>query len=213
VTEAEWVACNDPHARLTFLRGKVSDRKLRLFAVASCRQVWDQFEQPCQRWIEAAELFADHLLPAEQLRDIHAEALRTHWQILPEVVSEEDAAYRRHTFWRMACDTGSEAFFAAQEVVAELGRLDSRLVAGSNSLALDIFAPFSPASIPQSSRTATVVSVAQAIYAERAFDNLPILADALEDSGYDNSYTLDHCRQPGVHARGCWVVDLLLGRL
>ena len=58
----------------------------------------------------------------------------------------------------------------------------------------------------------TVRKIAQAIYDERAFDRLPILADALEDAGCDNADILNHCRNGGEHVRGCWVVDLLLGK-
>ena len=58
----------------------------------------------------------------------------------------------------------------------------------------------------------TVPKIAQAVYDERAFDHLPILADALDEAGCDNDEILNHCRQPGVHVRGCWVVDLLLGK-
>jgi hypothetical protein len=54
--------------------------------------------------------------------------------------------------------------------------------------------------------------LAQAIYDDRTFDHLPILADALEDSGCDNQEMLTHLRGPGPHVRGCWVVDLLLGK-
>jgi hypothetical protein len=61
-------------------------------------------------------------------------------------------------------------------------------------------------------RTNTVPKLAQAIYDDRAFDRLPILADALEEAGCDNTDMLDHCRRPGEHVRGCWVVDLLLGK-
>jgi hypothetical protein len=61
-------------------------------------------------------------------------------------------------------------------------------------------------------RTANVAALAQSIYDDRAFDRLPILADALEDAGCDNADILNHCRQPGEHVRGCWVVDLVLGR-
>jgi hypothetical protein len=60
--------------------------------------------------------------------------------------------------------------------------------------------------------TATVVSLAQSIYDDRAIDRLPILADALEDAGCDNAEILNHCRQPGEHVRGCWPVDLLLDK-
>jgi hypothetical protein len=58
----------------------------------------------------------------------------------------------------------------------------------------------------------TVRRIAQTIYDERAFDRLPILADALEDAGCDNADILKHCRSGGEHVRGCWVVDLLLGK-
>jgi hypothetical protein len=55
-----------------------------------------------------------------------------------------------------------------------------------------------------------VVKLAQAIYEERAFDRLPVLADALEEAGYHDPDIVAHCRQPGEHVRGCWLVDLLL---
>jgi hypothetical protein len=58
----------------------------------------------------------------------------------------------------------------------------------------------------------TPQKIAQAIYDERAFDRMPILADALEDAGCDNADILRHCREPGEHVRGCWVVDLILGK-
>ncbi len=54
--------------------------------------------------------------------------------------------------------------------------------------------------------------MAQVIYHERDFSLLPVLADALEDAGCENADVLNHCRQPGEHARGCWVVDLVLGK-
>ena len=58
--------------------------------------------------------------------------------------------------------------------------------------------------------TGNVVALADAIYAGRAFDRLPILADAFEDAGCTDRDILDHCRGPGPHVRGCWVVDLVL---
>ncbi|MBL8797494.1 MAG: hypothetical protein JNM56_26575 [Planctomycetia bacterium] len=72
--------------------------------------------------------------------------------------------------------------------------------------------PLRPISADPSWQTETVSSLATAIYDERAFDRLPILADALEDAGCDNADMLNHCRQPGEHVRGCWVVDLVLGK-
>jgi hypothetical protein len=58
----------------------------------------------------------------------------------------------------------------------------------------------------------TVPRLARALYDEKDFDNLPILADALEDAGCDDADILRHCREPGRHVRGCWLLDLLLGK-
>jgi hypothetical protein len=58
----------------------------------------------------------------------------------------------------------------------------------------------------------TVRKMAQLIYDDRPFDRLPILADALEDAGCSAPELLGHLRGPGPHARGCWAVDLLLGK-
>jgi hypothetical protein len=58
----------------------------------------------------------------------------------------------------------------------------------------------------------TIPKLAQAVYEERAFDRLPILADALEEAGCDNADILTHCRGPGPHVRGCWLLDLLLAK-
>jgi hypothetical protein len=57
-----------------------------------------------------------------------------------------------------------------------------------------------------------VAQLAQAIYDERAYDRLPSLAEALEQAGCTNTDILNHCRRPGEHVRGCWVVDLILAR-
>ena len=57
-----------------------------------------------------------------------------------------------------------------------------------------------------------MVSLATGIYAEKAFDRMPILADALQEAGCDNIEILTHCRGNGPHVKGCWVVDLVLGK-
>jgi hypothetical protein len=89
-------------------------------------------------------------------------------------------------------------------------------VAERNALAevvRDIFGnPFRPVTTDPRWRTSTAVALARAIYADRAFDRLPILADALEEAGCDNPDVLDHCRDDGPHARGCWVADMVLGK-
>lgn len=78
----------------------------------------------------------------------------------------------------------------------------------------DIFGnPFRPVTIDSAWlawNDGIVVQLAQGIYEERAFDRLPILADALEDSGCLDADILNHCRQPAEHVRGCWANDLLV---
>ncbi len=58
----------------------------------------------------------------------------------------------------------------------------------------------------------TVRRLAEVIYAERQYAHLPVLADALEEAGCTDAAILAHCRGGGEHVRGCWVVDLLLGK-
>ncbi len=77
----------------------------------------------------------------------------------------------------------------------------------------DIFGnPFRPVSFSPFWRTDTSVALAAQMYESRDFSVMPILADALQDAGCDHDDILNHCRQPGEHVRGCWVVDLLLGK-
>src|SRR5262249_31103144 len=81
------------------------------------------------------------------------------------------------------------------------------------TLLRDIFGnPFRSVAVNPAWRTANVIALAQAIYDDRAFGRMPILGDALEDAGCDNGDILNHCRASGEHVRGCWVVDLLLGK-
>ena len=61
-------------------------------------------------------------------------------------------------------------------------------------------------------RTETVLAISRGIRLDNATDRYPILADALEEAGCTNADVLFHCRQPGEHVRGCWVVDLILGK-
>ena len=78
----------------------------------------------------------------------------------------------------------------------------------------DIFGnPFRPVAFASDWRTDTAVAIAFLMYESRDFSAMPILADALQDAGCDSADVLDHCRDPhGVHVRGCWVVDLVLGK-
>ena len=73
--------------------------------------------------------------------------------------------------------------------------------------------PFRAVTIDPSWRTEAVVGLAAGMYESRNFSPMPVLADALEDAGCTSPDLLAHCRKAGPHARGCWVVDLVFGRL
>jgi hypothetical protein len=72
--------------------------------------------------------------------------------------------------------------------------------------------PFRPITLGSAWRTSNVVALAEAIYQDRAFERMPILADALEDAGCDRQDVLQHCRSGESHVLGCWVVDAVLGK-
>jgi hypothetical protein len=75
MTESEWLACEDPEPMLGFLRGRASDRKLRLFAVACCRRIWHLMADDRSRTaVEVAERYSDGLATYEQLTDASYDA-------------------------------------------------------------------------------------------------------------------------------------------
>jgi hypothetical protein len=92
--------------------------------------------------------------------------------------------------------------------------VDAREREGQAALLRDLFGllPFRRVAIDQPRRTSTVLTLARAIYNERAFDWMPILADALQDAGLANEEVLAHCRESGPHSKGCWVIDLILNK-
>jgi hypothetical protein len=78
----------------------------------------------------------------------------------------------------------------------------------------DIFGnPFRPVSFDQRWRTDTALALARQMYESRDFALMPILADALQDVGCEDEAIHTHCRAPNAsHVRGCWVIDLVLGK-
>jgi hypothetical protein len=92
-------------------------------------------------------------------------------------------------------------------------RAENEENAGQAALLRDILGnPFRPVTVSPAGLHPSVTTLARSIYEERAFDRLPILGDALEEAGCANQDLLAHCRHPGEHVRGCWAIDLLLGK-
>jgi len=226
--EPEWFRSSQPQEMLTFLRGKSSERKLRLFGVACCRQICGEMrDERSRRAIEIAEDFAEGRCDKRTLSLARQDALtasgaaRLAAADVPRTAACLDALRAAYVV--------AEAANAAQQVAAEDAYQATCAVAGTTvGLAANVRShdqcdllrcifgnPFRPIAIDPSWLTwndGTVVKMAQAIYDERAFDRMPILADALDEAGCDNADILSHFRQPCEHVRGCWVLDLLLGK-
>ncbi len=237
MTDAEWDACTDPTPMLEFLRGKASDRKLRLFAAACCRRIWRRLEEEGSRnAVEVAEWFADGLATPRQLqiaRKISEESKdpapwggemacawsatdKSAWNAAEGAARTSQVAFS--PIWDAACHTTDRTHDRADRqavgVVARRERESARKAQAA--LLFDIFGtPFHPVTITPAVwawNDGAIGKLAQAIYPERAFDLLPLLADALEDAGCADPAILTHCRGGGEHVRGCWLVDLLLGK-
>jgi hypothetical protein len=204
MTEADWLACTDPRPMLEFLRGRAGDRKLRLFAVTLYRHL-----SGGDGVVDAAERHADGTASAREMRDAGAEALWHSSSWYRQMGTEEVDAIRA----RYGAIVAPLAHEAAELIVEAAG---AREAGAACDLLRDIFGnPFRRGTVDPawlSWRDRTIPKLAQAIYDDRAFDRLPILADALEDAGCTDADILGHCRRPGPHVRGCWVVDLMLGK-
>ncbi|MFO0798304.1 MAG: hypothetical protein U0804_12575 [Gemmataceae bacterium] len=217
VTESEWATSTDPLAMLSFLRdlGLVSERKLRLFAVACCRRIRFDEARNGIKAVDAAELFADGRITPHRLHEAWIAVRHPKWF----------ATGSGGRAVRAACSppgTDPCAHVAADAVEAAVGKFDPRELpvlrekerCVQAALVRDIFGnPSRPISFPPEWRTEAVVALARGIYEERAFDRMPALADALEDAGCSDEVVLSHCRRGGTHVRGCWLVDEVLQRV
>jgi len=229
MTEAEWLACTDPIPMLEFLQDKASDRKLRLFALVCVRPHWHLLiDERSRNAVEVGELVADGLRPIDALLSANLAA----WSVLSTLpddpgvyVSAARAAGRTVMSNRLAARyTLNEIVSLHVELAQEKGSTTDETcdlywneIARYARLLHDIWGtlPFRVVELNSSIRNwndATVSKIAQVIYDDRAFDRLSILADALEDAGCNDADILAHCRSGGEHVRGCWVVDLLLGK-
>jgi hypothetical protein len=235
---------------LDFLKGKASDRRLRLFAVACCRRIWHiivaeeivwhkdeaAFWRRCQDAVVLAERFADgeateHELaavtayPRPAMYDADAAMFSAEMPLDPVRVADEaaeatgqEAAGRVYArYFPNGYSPSPENVTLFQEADEQQEKEHGEAVAvekqSQADLLGDIFGnPFRPVALDPSWLTPTVVDLAHQIYDDSAFDRLPALADALEEAGCDHAEIVAHCRGPGPHVRGCWVVDLVLGK-
>ena len=213
MNEIEWLACADPTPMLGFLRGKASDRKMRLFAVACCRRIWHLLtDERSRRAVEVGELFADGDVDEKEVSSAKTAANAIHFDAAtPDIFCS--AAHAAACAFYAVTSPSILTFAAANRAAHCVGAKKESEQQEQCRLFRDIFAnPFRPITLNPNWLTPNVVALAQAIYDDRAFDRLPVLADTLEETGCDDADILAHCRQVGPHVRGCWVVDLLLGK-
>jgi hypothetical protein len=223
VTDAEWLASTDPFPMFPHLGDRASARKLRLYGCAWGRSAWDRLPDPRSRQaVLTAERFADGLAsPADLLAAFTA--AQQAWSEIPEV-----RGYRRVRGNKAlnGARTAKWAAGRARDVASpEWGvRVAWRFGLGEKAAVKLVLAnylrgifgvPGRPVAIEPAWlawQGGTIRRMAEAIYEDRAFDHLPVLADALEDAGCASADILGHCRQGGEHVRGCWLVDALLGK-
>jgi hypothetical protein len=208
MTESQWLARQHPTLLLEFVRSEACARKLRLFACACCRRVLHLMpDARSHRALNVAELVADGLADAGEWESTSAslrgvEYDHTSWALTydPFIAAERGAAF-----------TAS----AVQSATKPLRRYEARRAEEGiqAEMVRDIFGnPFRLVALDPAWLTSDVMLLARGIYNDRAFDRMPILADALQDAGCDSEDVLKHCRDANqVHVRGCWVVDMLLG--
>ena len=222
MTEADWLTCTDPRQMLEFLRGKASQRKLRLFACACCRLVWHLLlDERSRAAVEAAERFADGRLTESDRQAVFCSACdvsRVFYR-RPDAWPETTLRLRRQHLLDKIKRAAFLAAFAvgsrAGDVEVYIRSTDGNPVNGGMQARLlaEIFGnPFRRIPVNSQWLTPRVVALAQTIYDERTFEQMPVLADALEEAGCDRQLILAHCEGPGPHARGCWVVDLVLAK-
>jgi hypothetical protein len=238
MTEVEWLTSDDPGRMLDYVRPDEIARKPRLFKCACCYILWPLLIDPRSReGVSVAERYADGLATADEVeravsgaKQAASDIPRRSWgrKVTPALHRARKAAAERACevagFWAAGLarwilnptDHPTECHGMVPPAPAQLpvpGGGEDALYRWLAHLVRDVFGnPFRPVAVDPRWRTETVLALAQGAYADRAFDRLPILADALQDAGCDNADVLDHCRGPGPHVRGCWVVDLILGK-
>jgi hypothetical protein len=199
-------------------------------------------DERSRRALEVGERYADGLVTDENLEDArenscdasgaaHREAMAAGWSPNTWIANAAaNAAYGVCGHWQNWLSDNrlfETPVWAARATAGPAVEHDLSDVARTDGfdnerriqcqLLRDLFGPipFRPVQLDRASllwTNGTLSRLAQGIYDERAFDRLPIVADALEDAGCDNADILAHCRGGGEHVRGCWVVDLLLGK-
>ncbi len=219
ISEGQWLAAESWFPVCEAVQRRENARKMRLFGCACCRRLGGLLaDARSLAAVEVAERFADGAVTRAALDAARAAARAAVSDLgQPEYRWEPDG-WAANAAEMVVHGTGKIYFqLAATRAAEAIGQSGVRTNAAERALQLallrDIFGkPFRPVTFAPDWRTDTAVSLARGMYDSRDFSAMPILADALQDAGCDSAGVLNHCRVPGEHVRGCWVVDLVLGK-
>jgi hypothetical protein len=223
MTEAEWMACTKLEPMSAHIRlFHAPKRKQWLFGCACCRRIWTLItDERSRRVVEVRERHLDGLASEEELWEATVAASSARKNAAAKCALREGRRHMDAVAYAAAAadaDWATAVHFASSATgyTAPDGSMTGHIAeqAAQCELLRDIFGnPFRPATLDPAWRTSTVTAIAKGMYDSRDFTPMPILADALQDAGCDNDDILSHCRDPKqVHVRGCWVVDLVLGK-
>jgi hypothetical protein len=225
MTEEEWLACEDPSSKVYALHGIGRERGYRrkfLFFICACFRRGRGLHPEALRAVTVLEKHADggaDFAEVVALREKHDRPDSPARALFTDGIGADSFTWRE-PFWQYHAAWQTASALASAAIARKPGRPPRAAVADReqsrialHSLVRDIFGnPFRPVTFSPEWRTNTAVSLARQMYDSRDFSAMPILADALQDAGCDNDNILSHCRGEGPHVRGCWVVDLVLGK-
>jgi len=229
MTEEEWFAAKTVND-LDIIRSAMGrHRKFRLFAAAYCQRAVNLAGNArLQPVVLAIESFADEQITWEEMKKIRRilwpiqrviarNRFHEHEALINTVQALDRSTGQKLIYARHGDRYAKNAFVARAQNRSdsnEMERLRSEEEDHQLHLARDIFGnPFRPVAFDPRWQTSTSIGIAQTMYESRDFGAMPILADALQDAGCEDDAILSHCRDPKQpHVRGCWVVDLVLGK-
>ena len=212
MTEEEWLTVELPDVLLDYVKAqKLSNsRRDRLFGCGCFRIVWDRIGTDLLAGVvDLAEARADRRVKHAELGKIHYPRIDLSDNTITYVAMATHAVTVPKT-------TPGYVAWLVRVAVDHITHVNSRYGVPDrpqSDLIRDIFGnPFRPVTFDPRWRSSDVVGLARAIYDDKAFERMPILADALMDAGCEDEQIIGHCRGDGPHVRGCWVVDLILGK-
>jgi hypothetical protein len=218
MTEDQWAEAEEDALWPVIMR--LGAGRHRLLAVALVRSLIHFANNPATRAaLEVAERFADTgktkaamKRARDALSDARVSLFETHGRTQDRAIL---GAYATMHVATVACSERGAAG-AVRETVLAWREAEGIPKSVARRRVYPIFrevaGPDTPVAFSPSWRTDTALSLARQMYDSRDFSAMPILADALQDAGCDSEDILSHCRGDGPHVRGCWVVDLVLGK-